>query len=63
MARIKRSSGPKTSIEIVKKDVVDELCVMRKKTLKDYINDLIKEDMMRQGEYFSNRYFKAHKSR
>lgn len=58
MARRKDVEGEKTSVEIVKLDVVKELCAARRMSLKEYLNFLIKEDIMRQGEYFSNRYFK-----
>ncbi len=59
MSRIKRIYGEKTSVEIYKMDIVKELCHENKETLKEYLNRLIKEDIMRSNsEYFSIRYFK-----
>jgi len=59
MPRPRLSQGTKTSVEIEKFDVVKELCGATRESLKDYINRLIREDMMRKSEYFSNRYFKG----
>ena len=60
MARPKTSKPPskKTTLDIERYDVIKEYCANRGISIKDYINLLIKEDMMRNGEYFSNRYFK-----
>ena len=59
MSRIKRINGEKTSVEIYKMNIVKELCYINKETLKEYLNRLIKEDIMRSNnEYFSIRYFK-----
>ena len=59
MSRIKRIYGEKTSVEIYKMDIIKELCYKNKETLKEYLNRLIKEDIMRSNnEYFSIKYFK-----
>ena len=40
-------------------DIIKELCYKNKETLKEYLNRLIKEDIMRSNnEYFSIKYFK-----
>ena len=59
MARLKRSFGEKTSVEILKIDVVKEKCISTHETLKDYINRLIREDMLRSEERLSIKYFKG----
>lgn len=58
MPRHKTLEGEKLTVEIHKLDVVKERCVRSKETLKDYLNRLVRQDMMKAGEYFSNRYFK-----
>lgn len=59
MPRLKRTTGEKTSIEIVKMDVVKEKCIFTKETLKDYINRLIRDDIMKSDERLSIKYFKG----
>lgn len=58
MTNFKRLDGERTTVEIHKLNIVKSLCDEQKITLKDYINALIKRDMMRQGEDFSIKYFK-----
>jgi hypothetical protein len=59
MPRFKKLQGEKLTVEIHKLDVVKEKCLRNKETVKDYLNRLVREDMMRSGEHFSNRYFKG----
>ncbi len=59
MPKIKKYQGEKTSVELLKIGVVREKLVRTGMKMKDYINSLIREDMMRSGEYFSNLYFKG----
>jgi len=59
MPRFKKLQGEKLTVEIHKLDVVKEKCLRNKETVKDYLNRLVREDMMRAGEFFSNRYFKG----
>lgn len=58
MPRRKLSEGEKTSVEIVRMDLVKEKLTRTKESLKDYLNRLIREDMMRADEDLSIRYFK-----
>lgn len=58
MPRQKLTEGDKTSVEIVRMDLVKEKLGRTKESLKDYINRLIREDMMRSDEDLSIRYFK-----
>jgi len=58
MSRFKKLEGDKLTVEIHKLIVVKERCIGNKETVKDYLNRLIHQDMMRAGEYFSIRYFK-----
>jgi len=58
MARPKSNiNATRTTIEIENKNVVAMLCAALNMSIKDYINRLIREDMMRRGEHFSNLYF------
>jgi len=58
MSRFKKLEGDKLTVEIHKLIVVKERCIGNKETVKDYLNRLVRQDMMRAGEYFSIRYFK-----
>ncbi len=58
MPKRKISEGKKTSVEIVRMDLVKEKLTRTKESLKDYLNRLIREDMMRADEDLSIRYFK-----
>lgn len=58
MPRFKKLEGDKLTVEIHKLTVVKERCAGNKETVKDYLNRLVRQDMMRAGEYFSIRYFK-----
>jgi len=58
MPRQKLTEGEKTSVEIVRMDLVKEKLARTGESLKDYLNRLIREDMMRSDEDLSIRYFK-----
>lgn len=58
MPKIKLTEGEKTSVEIVRMDLVKEKLARARESLKDYLNRLIREDMMRSDEDLSIRYFK-----
>lgn len=58
MPRRKLSEGEKTSVEIIRMDLVKEKLARTGESLKDYLNRLIREDMMRSDEDLSIRYFK-----
>ncbi len=58
MPKRKLIEGEKTSVEIVRMDLVKEKLMRTKESLKDYLNRLIREDMMRADEDISIRYFK-----
>ena len=58
MPRQKLTEGEKTSVEIVRMDLVKEKLARAGESLKDYLNRLIREDMMRSDEDLSIRYFK-----
>ncbi len=58
MPKRKLSEGKKTSVEIVRMDLVKETLARTGESLKDYLNRLIREDMMRADEDISIRYFK-----
>ena len=58
MPKRKLSEGEKTSVEIVRMDLVKEKLVRTGESLKSYLNRLIREDMMRADEDLSIRYFK-----
>jgi len=50
--------GEKTSVEIIRMDLVKEKLARTGESLKDYLNRLIREDMMCSDEDLSIRYFK-----
>lgn len=58
MPRLKLTEGEKTSVEIIRMDLVKEKLARTGESLKDYLNRLIREDMMRSDEDLSIRYFK-----
>jgi predicted DNA-binding antitoxin AbrB/MazE fold protein len=58
MPKRKLTEGEKTSVEIIRMDLVKEKLARTGKSLKDYINGLIEQDMMRSDEDLSIRYFK-----
>ncbi|MFH0903753.1 MAG: hypothetical protein V1854_01010 [Methanobacteriota archaeon] len=58
MPRRKLTEGEKTSVEIIRMDLVKEKLARTRESLKDYLNRLIREDMMRSDEDLSIRYFK-----
>ncbi|MFH1322436.1 MAG: hypothetical protein ABIH80_01200 [Methanobacteriota archaeon] len=58
MPKQKLTEGEKTSVEIVRMDLVKEKLARAGESLKDYLNRLIREDMMRSDEDLSIRYFK-----
>jgi len=58
MPRHKLTEGEKTSVEIIRMDIVKEKLARIGESLKDYLNRLIREDMMRSDEDLSIRYFK-----
>jgi len=58
MPRQKLTEGEKTSVEIIRMDLVKEKLARTGESLKDYLNRLIREDMMRSDEDLSIRYFK-----
>ena len=58
MPKQKLTEGEKTSVEIVRMDLVKEKLARTGESLKDYLNRLIREDMMRSDEDLSIRYFK-----
>lgn len=58
MPRFKTLEGERLTVEVHKLDVVREHCVLNKESLKDYINRLIRQDMLRAEERISIRYFK-----
>ncbi|MFH0904502.1 MAG: hypothetical protein V1854_04860 [Methanobacteriota archaeon] len=58
MPRRKLSEGEKTSVEIIRMDLVKEKLARTGESLKDYLNRLIREDMIRSDEDLSIRYFK-----
>jgi len=58
MARFKTLDGERLTVEIHKLDVVKEQCIRNHETLKQYINRLIREDMLKANELISIRYFK-----
>ena len=58
MPRRKLTEGEKTSVEIIRMDLVKEKLARTGESLKDYLNRLIGEDMMRSDEDLSIRYFK-----
>lgn len=58
MARFKKLDGEKVTVEIHKLDVVKQRCVGNKESLKDYLNRLIHDDMMKASEYICVKYFK-----
>lgn len=60
MPRLKRTEGDKTSVEIIKIDVVKKKLISTKETLKEYINRLIRNDMMNAEESISIEYFKGY---
>lgn len=58
MARFKRIDGEKLTVEIYKLNIIKAKCAENNETVKDYINRLIKRDMMSAREEFSVKYFK-----
>jgi len=58
MPKRKLTEGEKTSVEIVRMDLVKEKLARTGESLKSYLNRLIREDMMRSDEDLSIRYFK-----
>ena len=58
MPRQKLTEGEKTSVEIIRMDLVKEKLARTGESLKDYLNRLIREDMMCSDEDLSIRYFK-----
>jgi hypothetical protein len=57
---MKDESTRKATLEIYKYNLIKEYCARHDMSVKDYINDLIKNDIIiNGGEYFSNRYFKS----
>ena len=58
MPKQKLTEGEKTSVEIIRMDLVKEKLARTGESLKDYLNRLIREDMMRADEDLSIRYFK-----
>ncbi len=58
MPRQKLTEGEKTSVEIIRMDLVKEKLARTGESLKDYLNRLIREDMMCSDEDISIRYFK-----
>lgn len=58
MSKRKFSEGEKTSVEIIRMDIVKEKLARTGESLKDYLNRLVREDMMRSDEDLSIRYFK-----
>lgn len=59
MPRRKLTEGEKTSVEIIRMDLVKEKLARTGESLKNYLNRLIREDMMRSDEDLSIRYFKG----
>lgn len=56
----KDKSTRKVTVEIDKYQLIKEYCAKYDLSVKDYINNLIKNDIIvNGGEYFSNRYFKV----
>lgn len=56
---MKDETTKKVTVEIEKYKLIKEYCAHREISIKDYLNDLIKNDIIvNGGEYFSNRYFK-----
>jgi hypothetical protein len=58
MAKFKKLDGYRVTVEIHRLEVVKEKCILEGMTLKDYINDLIYQDMLKSSEYLSIKYFK-----
>jgi predicted DNA-binding antitoxin AbrB/MazE fold protein len=58
MPKRKLTEGEKTSVEIIRMDLVKEKLARTGESLKDYLNRLIREDMMCADEDLSIRYFK-----
>ena len=58
MPKRKLIEGEKTSVEIIRMDLVKEKLARTGESLKDYLNRLIREDMMCSDEDLSIRYFK-----
>jgi len=58
MPRQKLTEGEKTSVEIIRMDLVKDKLARTGESLKSYLNRLIREDMMRSDEDLSIRYFK-----
>ena len=58
MARFKRIDGEKLTVEIYKLNIIKAKCAENNETVKDYLNRLIKRDMMSAREEFSVKYFK-----
>ncbi len=58
MPKRKLAEGEKTSVEIIRMDLVKEKLARTGESLKDYLNRLVREDMMRSDEDLSIRYFK-----
>jgi hypothetical protein len=58
MARFKRIDGEKLTVEIYKLNIIKAKCAENNETVKDYLNRLIKRDMLSAREEFSIKYFK-----
>lgn len=55
-----RQPTSKTTVELENYKIVKEYCAFRGITLRDYLNELIANDIMFNGsEYYSTRYFKG----
>ena len=58
MARFKRLDGDELTVEIYKLNLIKSMCAENKETVKEYINRLIKRDMLSARDEFSIKYFK-----